>query len=222
MTVQQNTPEWLALRAGKFTASRFSDLLAFEEGGELYKSGSKKGTPKPPKVHKARTDYIGEVVAELLTGQPREQARAKPLDWGHDVEAAARAAYEAKTGVLVDKVGFLTHGALPFVGCSPDFLVGDDGMGQIKCPYNPAVHVETIRHGMPEEHVAQVQGELWVTGRAWSDFVSYDPRMPAHRRLFVQRVHADKAFHKDIEAAAVSAWAEVQTILTHIYEGAAA
>ena len=208
MTVQQNTPEWLALRAGKFTASRFADLLAFAKKGR--------------KPLKARTDYIGEVVAELLTGLPREQARAKPLDWGHDVEAAARAAYEAETGLLVETAGFVIHGTLPFVGCSPDFLVGDDGMGQIKCPYNPAVHVETLRGGMPEDHIAQVQGELWVTGRAWSDFVSYDPRMPAHRRLYVQRIHADKAYHDELEAAAVSAWAEVQSILEFINKGASA
>ena len=208
MTVQQNTPEWLALRAGKLTASRFADLLAF---------GKRDGKPL-----KARTDYIGEVVAEILIGQPREQVRAKPLDWGHDVEAAARAAYEAETGLLVDAGGFVVHGALPFVGCSPDFLVGDDGMGQIKCPYSPVNHVDTIRNGMPEEHVAQVQGELWVTGRQWSDFISFDPRFPPHRRLYVQRVHADAEFHKQLEAAAVSAWAEVQEILEFINQDKAA
>lgn len=208
MNVQQNTPEWLALRAGKFTASRFSDLLAFAK--------------KDGKPLKARTDYIGEVVAELLTGQPREQMRAKPLDWGHDVEAAARAAYEAETGLLVETAGFVVHGALPFVGCSPDFLVGADGMGQIKCPWNCVNHIETIRNGMPEDHIAQVQGELWVTGRAWSDFVSFDPRLPPHRRLYVQRIEADKAFHEQLEAAAVSAWAEVQSIIGFINEGEAA
>ncbi len=222
MTVAQNTPEWLALRAGKLTASRFSDLLAFDEGGELYKSGPKKGTPKPPKVLKARTDYIGEVVAELLTGQPREQVRAKPLEWGHDVEAAARGAYEAETGLLLTSGGFVIHRELPFVGCSPDGLADDDGLVQIKCPYNPANHVETLRTGMPEEHIAQVQGELWVTGRRWSDFISYDPRMPAHRRLFVQRVEADAEYHKRLHDAAVSAWAEVQSILQFINEEKAA
>lgn len=199
MTVTQNTPEWLALRAGKFTASRFADLLAF---------GKKDGKPL-----KSRTDYIGEVVAELLTGQPREQARAKPLDWGHDVEAAARAAYEAETGLLVETVGFAIHPGLPFVGCSPDFLVGDDGMGQIKCPFSPLVHIETLRAGMSEEHVAQVQGEMWVTGRKWSDFVSYDPRMPANLRLYVQRIEADYDFHLRLEEAAKSAWDEVQSFM---------
>lgn len=204
MTVQQNTAEWLALRAGKFTASRFCDLLAFAKGN---------GRPL-----KARTDYIGETVAELLTGQTRDQVRAKPIDWGHDVEAAARAAYEAETGVLVETTGFHVHGALPFVGCSPDFLAGTDGMGQIKCPYNPANHIETIRNGIPDEHIAQVQGEMWVTGRKWSDFVSYDPRMPPHRRLYIKRVHADTDYHKQLEAAAVSAWVEVQEILEFINE----
>src|SRR5690606_3365499 len=118
------------------------------------------------------------------------------LDWGHDVEAAARAAYEAETGAIVTCVGFIVHPALPYIGCSPDGLIGDDGMHQIKCPQNAAVHIDTLTGGMPEEHMPQVQAELFVTGRAWSDFVSFDPRMPPHLRLYRERVQRDEAFIK--------------------------
>lgn len=204
--IVQNTPEWRAARAGKFTASRFCDLLAF---------GKRDGKPL-----KARTDYIGEVVAELLTGDPREEVRAKPLDWGHDVEAAARAAYEAETGVVVEAGGFVVHPTMPFLGCSPDGLP-PGGLIQIKCPYNPAVHIETIRNGMNEDHIWQVQGEMFVTGRPWCDFVSFDPRMPERRRIYIQRVTASAELHAEIERAARSAWAEVQSILEFINSEAA-
>lgn len=197
MTAAQNTDEWRTIRAGKITASRASDVMAF---------GKRDGKPL-----KAREDYAGDILAELLTGEPRAQVRAAPLDWGHDVEAAARAAYEAMTGELVTQSGFVLHPLLPYAGCSPDGLIGDDGMQQIKCPMNPAVHVWTIRNGMPDEHIAQIQFELWVTARSWSDFVSFDPRMPPHRRLYVQRIERDEAYIEQLAQATASLWDEVQS-----------
>lgn len=219
--ILQNTPEWLEARAGKITASRFCDVMAFDEGGELYKSGPKKGQPKPARVLKARTDYIGEIVAELLTGAPMPQARARAMDWGHDVEAAARDAYSAHTGELVSLGGFLIHPSHPFIGCSPDGLVGDDGGLQIKCPANPSVHIETLRAGMPAEHIHQVQGELWVSGRQWWDFVSFDPRMPPNLRLYTQRVLPDPAYIARLEAACLSLWGEVQGLMGELHRRAA-
>lgn len=200
--MEQNTIEWRDARAGKITASRFCDVLAF---------GKRDGKPL-----KARQDYIGDIVAEILTGEPREQVKAKPLDWGHDVEAAARAAYEAETGQMVTSVAFMTHPLLDYIGCSPDGLVGSDGLMQIKCPMNPAVHIETLRDGMPEEHIAQVQGELFVTGRDWSDFVSYDPRMPEHLRLYRQRVERDETYIAKLAEACASMWEEVQGLIRHL------
>lgn len=205
--MEQNTTEWLQARAGKITASRMCDVLAF---------GKRDGKPL-----KARQDYIGDIVAELLTGEPKEQVKARPLDWGHDVEAAARAAYEAETGEIVQQVGFMVHPLLPYIGCSPDGLIGGDGQTQIKCPNNPAVHIATLRDGMPEEHVAQVQGEMFVTGRAWSDFVSFDPRMPEHLRLYRQRIHRDEKYIEQLAAACESLWAEVQTYITYLNQRAA-
>lgn len=220
--MEQNTPEWLVARAGKITASRFCDVMAFDPGGELYKSGKKKGTPKPPKVAKARRDYIDDILAELLTGEPKPQVHAKPMEWGHDVEAAARVAYEAETGEIVQQVGFVLHPCIPYVGCSPDGLVGDQGQVQIKCPANCAVHIATLRDGMPDEHIPQVQGELWVTGRDWSDFVSFDPRMPPHLRLYRQRVQRDDAYIATLADASASLWAEVQDYLQQLNQRKAA
>lgn len=220
--MEQNTREWRDARAGKITASRMCDVMAFDEGGELYKSGPKKGTPKPAKVLKARTDYIGDIVAEILTGEPKDQVKARPLDWGHDVESAARAAYEAETGVIVVCTGFVTHPLIPYVGCSPDGLIGSTGMMQIKCPQNPAVHVETLKNGMPSEHITQIQGELFVTGRDWSDFVSYDPRMPDGLRLYRQRIARDDAYIAKLAAACESLWAEVQSYIKFLNHRVAA
>lgn len=205
--MEQNTREWRDARAGHITASRMCDVLAF---------GKRDGKPL-----KARTDYIGDIVAELLTGEPREQVRAKPLDWGHDVEDAARAAYEAETGEIVQRVGFMEHPLIPYIGCSPDGLVGTDGQQQIKCPNNPAIHIATLRDGMPDEHIPQVQGELLVTGRAWSDFVSFDPRMPPHLRLYRQRIPRDDKYIATLAEACESLWAEVQSYIQYLNKRAA-
>lgn len=205
--MDQNTAEWRDARAGHITASRMCDVLAF---------GKRDGKPL-----KARQDYIGDIVAELLTGEPREQVRAKPLDWGHDVEQAARAAYEAETGEIVQLVGFMEHPLLPYIGCSPDGLIAADGQQQIKCPNNPAIHIATLRDGMPEEHIPQVQGELFVTGRAWSDFVSFDPRMPPHLRLYRQRIERDDKYIATLADACASLWDEVQACMRFLSEHAA-
>lgn len=214
--MEQNTPEWLQDRAGKINASRMCDVMAFDPGGELYKSGKKKGTPKPGRVLLARTDYIGDIVAELLTGEPKAQVRARPLDWGHDVEDAARAAYEAETGEIVQQVAGVTHPLLTYIRCSPDGLIGTDGQLQIKCPNNPANHIDALRNGMPSEHTPQVQGELFVTGRQWSDFVSFDPRMPPHLRLFRQRIPRDDTYIATLADACESLWAEVQDYIQYL------
>ena len=205
--MEQNTQEWRDARAGHITASRMCDVLGF---------GKRDGKPL-----KARADYIGDIVAELLTGEPREPARAKPLDWGHDVENAARAAYEAETGEIVQRVGFMEHPLIPYIGCSPDGMIGTDGQQQIKCPNNPAIHIATLRDGMPEEHIPQIQGELFVTGRAWSDFVSFDPRMPPNLRLYRQRIVRDEKYIATLAEACESLWAEVQSYIQYLNKRAA-
>ena len=155
-----------------------------------------------------RHKYLMELVLERLTNQPATSYENAAMRWGMEHEAAARAAYEQRTGVAVEETGFVAHDTL-MAGCSPDGLVDWDGLIEIKCPYNSATHIETLLSGMPAEHTAQVQGQMWITGRQWCDFVSYDPRMPAELQLHVQRIPRDPAFIADLERQVISFLAEV-------------
>lgn len=174
-TATQRDDDWYAARCGKATASRFKDAMAT----------LKNGSPA-----QAQRDYLTELVVERLTQMPAQRYATAAMQWGTEQEAPARAAYEQRTGVAVEETGFVAHDTL-MAGCSPDGLVDWDGLIEIKCPYNSAVHIETLLSGMPAEHMPQVQGQMWITGRQWCDFVSYDPRMPEPLQLYVQRIHAD-------------------------------
>ena len=182
-TATQRSDDWYAARCGKATASRFKDVLA----------RLKNGTPAAD-----RQRYLTELVVERLTGQPVPSYENAAMRWGTEQEAAARAAYEQHTGATVEETGFVAHDTL-MAGCSPDGLVDWDGLLEIKCPFNSAVHIETLLNGMPAEHTAQVQGQMWITGRQWCDFVSFDPRMPVPLQLHVQRINRDPAFIADLE-----------------------
>ena len=188
-TADQRSDDWYAARCGKATASRFKDVMA----------RLKNGAPAAD-----RQRYLTELVVERLTGQPVPAYENAAMRWGTEQEAAARAAYEQRTGVAVEETGFIAHDVL-MAGCSPDGLVDWDGLIEIKCPYNSAVHIETLLNGMPAEHTAQVQGQMWITGREWCDFVSFDPRMPEPLQLYVQRIHADPKAIADL-AFGVSAF----------------
>ena len=169
----QGSVEWLYEKVGHASCSNFADLMSTRKDG-------KEAAP--------RRDYRIELVGERLTGQPSERFVSSYMKWGTEHEAAARMAYEARTGKLVVVPGFTKHAALQWCGGSVDGLVDDDGIIEIKCP-STKTHIETLLAGtMPEEHTAQTQGYLWITGRAWCDFISFDPRLPEHLQLFVCRV----------------------------------
>ena len=173
--IQQGSPEWKQARAGIFTASRAGDGLAAIKKGEAAN----------------RRDYRTELLVERLTGQPYPQYESAEMRWGKEQEPYARAAYELERDVLVDTCGLILHPTIPNFGASPDGLVGTDGMIQIKCP-NTTTHLAWMLAGViPLEHYPQMLAELACTGRAWSDFVSFDPRMPAHLQIFVRRLVRD-------------------------------
>lgn len=213
----QGTEEWHEDRAGCITASRMADLRW--EPGQFFKSGPRKGHPKPPPL--MRETYIDQVVGELLTGKPKENVRAKSLDHGHEMEPEAIAEYERQASQIVEQVGFMRHPDFSFIGASPDLLIGADGGGEVKCPMSSAVHAATLRRGLPREHIEQIQGGLWVTGRLWWDFISYHRDFPEHLRLYVQRVHRDNAYIELIKRDCLSAWDEVQRILEDLNRRAA-
>jgi len=207
----QGGEDWQEDRRGCFTASIFANLNYVKDD---FKSGPRKGQPRPsPKL---RMDEIDRVVAEILTGKCKESISAKALDYGREMEPEALAAYEAHQGVLTELTGFIRHKDFAFAGASPDFLVGDEGGGEIKCPMSITVHATTLRTGLPPEHIEQIQGGLWVTGRTYWDFVSYNPHFPGDLALYVERVYRDEAVIARIEADVVEAWAEAQAIIARL------
>jgi hypothetical protein len=123
------------------------------------------------------------------------------MQWGIDQEDHARAAYQIHALCTVEEVGFLEHPRL-FAGASPDGLIGDDGMVEIKCP-NQSTHGETLLTGrIDDKYHKQMQFQLACSGRSWCDFVSFDPRFPEPMRLWVKRVNRDDEAINEIEAAA--------------------
>jgi hypothetical protein len=209
----QRTDAWFAARVGRITASRMCDVMAFSVGEGEYKSGPRKGQPKVALPLKARTDYALQLAAERITGQAKSQTRAGPLDWGKQWEPVARSEYENQIGVLVREVFFIVHPLHDFIGASADFQRDPDGGGEIKCPFDQEVHLNTLEHGLPKEHLEQIQGGLWVTERQWWDFVSFHPAFPPHLQLYVQRVLRDEAYIAKLEAACLSLNDEVNAIV---------
>ena len=174
----QGDQDWFKARLGKVTGSRIKDVLS-------------KGRGKNPSV--TRQNYLYQIIAERLMETPKEEVRARSLKWGNDVEPYAREAYEIKNGVLVEQVDFVDHGALDWVGCSPDGNVEDGGI-EIKCPIDPAVHIATVINGMPEDHKPQVQFNMWVCKWNWCDFISFQPLVDERVRLYVERITPDLEF----------------------------
>lgn len=193
----QGSAEWLALRAGKLTGSRFADLMATTKSG--------------PST--SRANLIVTVALERLTGEPESTYQNDAMRRGSELEPLARGAYEAHTGELVDQVAFIVHPRLPYVGISPDGLVGDEGLLEIKCPSAQAKHLYALRNGAhAQEYRWQVQGQLWVAERQWCDVVSYDPRFPSGLQLAIERVARDEIAIKTLEEACIKADAEITAI----------
>jgi len=171
--IEQNTKEWLKSRLGRITGSAFSPLLVTPKKGKIFGDGA--------------ITYIAEKVTEILTGDIKEEAISKACNWGHFHEAEAVEVYEEDQWIKVSDGGFYTAG--DYIGCSPDGII-EDGIIEVKCPYNSVNHYKTISSGeVPSQYMPQVVFNMWVTGAKHCDFISYDHRFinPKHR-LFVKRV----------------------------------
>lgn len=197
----QRTHAWLIARLGHATGSRFKDVMA----------RLKSGAPA-----QARTDYLIELAVERITGQPTQHFVNSAMQWGTDNEPGARLRYIELTGHEVEEVGFIRHPDM-HAGVSPDGLVPLEGAIEIKCP-SSANHLITMREGMPAQHLPQVQGCMWVTGAAWLDFVSFDPRFPRGLDLYVQRVERDDAFISRLETEVRLFLAELDEITAALKE----
>lgn len=181
--IVQGSPEWFAARLGKVTASRVADVIAKTKTG----------------YSTSRENYLVELALERITGHRQESFTSDAMKWGTDNEPLARAAYEARTGALVEEVGLIIHPTITEAGASPDGMVDADGLLEIKCP-NSATHIQTLRSGKPAgKYVTQMAWQMACTGRQWCDFVSFDPRMPQGLQLFVTRIKRDDELVKSLE-----------------------
>lgn len=197
----QGSPQWLAMRCGIPTASRLRDILPLKRGGES----------------QARRDYKAEIVCEILTNKTAEHFVSPAMQWGLDNEMLAREAYANAMDVEVGQIGFALHDTITKFGASPDGVIGDDGLLEIKCP-TTATHLEYIIGGVvPEEYRPQMYGQMaCMPERQWNDFVSYDPRMPKKYRLFVRRLTRDEGNIAALEGEVVKFNAEIALMLEEL------
>jgi hypothetical protein len=201
----QGSAEWLASRVGLVTASRVADILARTKSG----------------WGASRAAYLGELVAERLTGVSAAPTYMNDdMRRGRELEPFARIEYEVFTGSIVTQCGLVLHDTLT-AGASPDGLVGEDGLIEIKCP-RTHVHIEYIDGGEPPaKYRPQMDWQCICTGRAWVDFVSYDPNMPERLRLFVARYTPDLDRLRELEAEVSRFIAEVDAKVSSLKEKAA-
>lgn len=179
----QGSSEWLAARVGSLGASRVAEAIARTKTG----------------YGASRANLMAELIAEKLTGQPADKFTTSAMTWGVEQEGDARTAYEFMTNADVQTVGLFMHPTIQGTHASPDGLIGDAGLVEIKCP-NTATHIETLlSKKVPQKYVTQMAWQMACTGRQWCDFVSFDPRMPENMRLFVSRITRDDALIADLE-----------------------
>jgi putative phage-type endonuclease len=180
---EQGSQEWLLERCGKVTASRIADLMAKTKTG----------------WGASRANYASQLICERLTGCVQASFTNAAMIHGTETEPEARRAYEFFVDRDVQQVGFIPHPTIQMAGASPDGLVGEDGLLELKCP-NTATHIETLLLGqIPDKYMKQMQFQMACTGRQWCDFASYDNRLPERMRLYVKRVNRDGALVSEIE-----------------------
>ena len=197
--IEQGSQEWLALRSGKVTASKAADVMS-----SITTAGYR--------------NYLADLVVERLTGNKTESFINAAMQWGVDQEPLARAEYEVKTGNFVDQIAFVDHPTIVNFGCSPDGLVGDDGLIEIKCP-NTATHIDYVMQDkVPTKYIPQIQCQLAVTGRKWCDFVSFDPRLPDGLQILIVRLERDDEYIEKLEARVVKFLDEVNSAVNGLKE----
>ena len=192
---EQRTAEWFAQRCGRVTASRLSDVVAKTKSG----------------WGASRANYAAQLIAERMTGVPTESWQNAEMKWGTEQEPLARSAYAFHVDAEVAECGFIVHPKIEMSGASPDGLVGDTGLVELKCP-NTATHIDTLL-GEPiaNKYVLQMQWQMACTGRAFCDFVSFDPRLPEDLRIFVKRIHRDEQLIGTLERDVVLFLQEIET-----------
>lgn len=189
--LEQGTPEWFALRMGLPTSSQFATVMAKGKGGE---------------PSKTRQTYLYKLAGERLTGAPMDSFSNAHTERGHQMEPEARQFYAFMTDLDPRLVGFITnHGA----GASPDSLVGDSGMLEIKTKLPHLLLAVHEQGSFPAEHKAQCQGQLWIAEREWVDLICYWPGM----QPFIKRAHRDEEYIAALADAVARFNDELETLV---------
>lgn len=203
---EQRTEEWFAARLGKVTASQLANVLM-----------------KPATA--GYQNYMARLVCERLTGSPTETFQSPAMLHGTETEPQARAMYEMETGLEVSEVGFIDHPTLAMSGASPDGLVGDNGLVEIKCP-QPTGHIAALTGAkIKRDYLLQMQWQMLCTDRKWCDFVSFCPSLPAEMQIHIQRVDHDADLAEELTqgvTAFLAAIDDKMTTLTKLYRKDAA
>lgn len=186
-TSPQGSPEWLAERRGAITGSRFKVCRDRLKNGAL----------------SAAADlYAMDVARERLGGTAEGVYVNAAMRFGTEQEPFARAAYEARTGYLVDAAGFICTDDRKF-GCSVDGLVDDDGMIEVKTMVSSKTLFKAVVDRDISEYIDQVNGGMWLLGREWCDVILWAPDLP-HQQLTVIRINRDDDSMNELEADLLS------------------
>ena len=200
--MEQRSEKWFAARLGKVTASKVSDVVAKTKSG----------------YGASRATYMSQLLVERLTKTRTEFYSNAAMQWGTDTEPQARAAYEFITNNSVVEEGFISHPTIEMSGASPDGLVGDNGMLEIKCP-NTSTHIQTLLDDKaPSKYINQMQWQMACAEREWCDFVSFDPRLPDGNDFFCTRLKRDDKRIADLESEVTDFLDELSTQIVKLNE----
>ncbi|ECE5792763.1 YqaJ viral recombinase family protein [Salmonella enterica subsp. diarizonae] len=199
--MEQRSPEWFAARCGKVTASRLYDVMARAKSGYAA----------------SRQNYMAELICQRLTGKLEEGFTNAAMMRGTELEPVAREMYALNEfDAVISEVGLIDHPAIAGFAASPDGLVNDDGLIEIKCP-NTWTHLQTLKTGVPKrQYLLQMHAQMMCTGRKWCDFVSFDDRLPPELAYFKTRINFDEVLAEEIEQEVVKFLTELETEIQNI------
>lgn len=181
--VEQLSPDWLMARVGSLGASRVHDAVAKTRNGWAA----------------SRAKLVADLVCERLTGNPSANFVSPAMDWGIEKEAEAKRAYAFIADCDVKSVGMFRHHRLNWTHASPDGVIAEDGLVEIKCPTTPTHLAYLLGTPVDEKYVKQMQWQMACTGASWCDFVSFDPRFPVDFAIKHQRVERDDKAIAELE-----------------------
>ncbi|EDV6156971.1 YqaJ viral recombinase family protein [Salmonella enterica subsp. enterica] len=199
--MEQRSPEWFAARCGKVTASRLYDVMTRTKSGYAA----------------SRQNYMAELICQRLTGKPEEGFTNAAMMRGTELEPVAREMYALNEfDAVISEVGLIDHPTIAGFAASPDGLVNDDGLIEIKCP-NTWTHLQTLKTGVPKrQYLLQMHAQMMCTGRKWCDFVSFDDRLPPELAYFKTRINFDEVLAEEIEQEVVKFLTELETEIQNI------